>query len=158
MVAQSKADSLSSKNEVLKVKVTSLSNEVEKAQDRLKSLERDVNTEKAFFKLKDKQIDEALLKIQKAGPKAVEKFKKSNEYSNKLCDYYVDGFELFYKYMAKYHPDLHFFTLDMKPVEKEILEDRPSNDAETDTAEDVVGEDKVVTVEVPMDPSFSNSI
>ena len=53
-VAQTKADSLSSKNEVLKVKVTSLSNKVEKAQDRLKTLERDVNTEKAFFKLKNK--------------------------------------------------------------------------------------------------------
>ena len=53
-MAQTKADSLSSKNEVLKVKVTSLSNKVEKAQDRLKTLERDVNTEKAFFKLKNK--------------------------------------------------------------------------------------------------------
>ena len=99
-VAQTKADSLSSKNEVLKVKVTSLSNKVEKAQDRLKTLERDVNTEKAFFKLKNKQIDNALLKIQKAGPEVVEKFKKSDKYSNKLCDYYVDGFELLYRYMT----------------------------------------------------------
>ena len=53
-MAQTKVDSLSSENEVLKVKVTSLSNKVEKAQDRLKTLERDVNTEKAFLKLKNK--------------------------------------------------------------------------------------------------------
>ena len=53
-MAQSKSDSLSFENEVLKVNVTSLSNKVEKAQDRLKTLERDVNTEKAFSKLKDK--------------------------------------------------------------------------------------------------------
>ena len=53
-VAQSKADSLSSENEVLKAKVTSLSNKVEKVQDHLKTLERDVNTEKAFSKLRDK--------------------------------------------------------------------------------------------------------
>jgi len=91
-VAQSKADSLSSENEVLKAKVTSLSNEMEKAQDCLKTLERDVNTKKAFSKLKDKQIDDALLKIQKASPEAVEKLKKSDKYSKKQCDYYVDGF------------------------------------------------------------------
>ena len=83
MVAQSKTDSISSKNEMLKAKVTSLSNKVEKVEDHLKTLERDVNTEKAFSKMKDKQINDALLKIQKADPEAVEKVKKSNEYSNK---------------------------------------------------------------------------
>ena len=53
-MAQSKSDSLSFENEVLKANVTSLSNKVEKAQDHLKTLERDVNTEEAFSKLKDK--------------------------------------------------------------------------------------------------------
>nr|POE75666.1 hypothetical protein CFP56_74028 [Quercus suber] len=155
-MAQSKANSLSFENEVLKAKVTSLSNKMEKAQDRLKILERDVNIEKAFSKLKDKQIDDALLKIQKAGPKAMEKFKKCDEYSNKLCDYYVDGFELFCKYIAKHHPDLDFSTLNLKAVENEILEDCSSNDAEVDIAEDVVGDDTVITTKVPMDPSPSN--
>ena len=69
---------------------------LEKAQDHLKTLERKVNTEKAFSKLKDKLINDAQLKIQKVSLEAVEKFKKSNKYSNKLCDYYVDGFELFH--------------------------------------------------------------
>ena len=43
----------------MKTKVKSLSNEMEKAQDRLKALKREVNNEKAFSKLKDKQIDDA---------------------------------------------------------------------------------------------------
>ena len=34
----------------------------------------------------------------------MEKFKVSNKYSNKLCDYYVEGFELFRKYLAKHYP------------------------------------------------------
>jgi len=59
--------------------------------------------------------------------------------------------------MAEHHPTLDFSTLDMKAVEKEILEDCPSNDAEADTTEDVVGDDTVVTTKVPMDPSPSNS-
>ena len=78
---------------MLKAKVTSFFDEVEEAQDSLKTLERDMNIKKAFSKLKDKQIDNALHKIQKANPEAVEKFKKFDEYLNKLCDYYMDGFE-----------------------------------------------------------------
>lgn len=58
-MAQSKVDSLFFQNELLKTKVKSLSNEMEKAQDRLKPLKREVNNEKAFSKLKDKQIDDA---------------------------------------------------------------------------------------------------
>lgn len=78
---------------MLKAKVTSFFDEVEEAQDSLKTLERDMNIKKAFSKLKDKQIDNALHKIQKANPEVVEKVKKFDEYLNKLCDYYVDGFE-----------------------------------------------------------------
>lgn len=47
-------------------------------------------------------------KLKKASSKAVEKFKASDEYSNKLCDYYVEGFNLFWKYMAKHHPSPYF--------------------------------------------------
>ena len=60
--------------------------------------------------------------------------------------------------MAKHHPDLDFATLEMKVVEKEILEDRPSNDTEADTAKDVIGDDTAVPAEVPMDLSPSNPI
>lgn len=75
---QSRVESLSSENELLKGKVSSLIDEAKKTQDRLTALEKDVSTEKAFSKLKDKQIDKALAKLQKVGPKAVEKFKKSD--------------------------------------------------------------------------------
>lgn len=78
--------------------------------------------------MEDKQIDEALLKVEKVDSKAMEKFKVSEEYSDKLCNYYVEGFELFRKYLAKHHPSLDFSKLDMEAVEKEILADRQSTE------------------------------
>nr|POF16185.1 hypothetical protein CFP56_24212 [Quercus suber] len=56
--------------------------------------------------IQDKQIYEALIKVKKAGFKAVDKFKASDGFSNKLYEYYLDGFELFRKYLAKHHPEL----------------------------------------------------
>ena len=115
-----------------------------------------MNIEKAFSKLKDKLINDAQLKIQKVSPKAMEKFKNSNEYSNKLCDYYVDGFELFCKYMAKHHPDLDFSTLDMEMVEKEILADCLSTDGLASNVDDRMEDDTVVIAKAPVNPSPSN--
>nr|POE68675.1 hypothetical protein CFP56_68217 [Quercus suber] len=46
------------------------------------------------------------------------------EYSKKLCDYNVKGFELFRKYLAKHHPELDFTNFDMEAVKKEVLFDR----------------------------------
>lgn len=152
MVAQSKVESLFVENELLKKKVSSLSNEVEKTQDHLKALEKDVNTQKAFSKLKHKQIDDALLKIQKVDPEAVEKFKNSDEYSDKLCNYYMEGFDLFHKYMVKNHPDLDLSTLDMEVVEKEFLADCQFVEAVGR------GEDVVATDEALVDPSSYNPI
>lgn len=128
---------------------------MEKAQDHLKTLVREVNTEKAFSKLKDKLINDVQLKIQKVGLEAVEKFKKSDEYSNKLCYFYMDGSELFCKYMAKHHPDLDFSTLDMEAVEKETTADRPSHSVATDNVNSGV-EGIIVTAEAPMGPSPPN--
>ena len=48
----------------------------------------------------------------------VEKFKDFNEYLNKLCDYYVEGFELFRKYLAKRHPKLDFTNLIWKLLKR----------------------------------------
>ena len=75
--------------------------------------------------MKDKQIDKALMKVKKVGLKVVEKFKASNEYLDKLCNYYVEGFDLFWKYLAKHHSELDFFKLDMEEMEKEILVNHP---------------------------------
>ena len=57
----------------------------------MKTLEKSIDTKKAFSKLKDKQIEETLLKVEKAGLEAMERFKVSYKYSDKLCDYYVEG-------------------------------------------------------------------
>ena len=124
--AQSKATSLSSENELLKGQITALFDEAKKDKDRLTVLEKSIDTEKAFLRLKAKQIDEALLKVKKAGIKVVEKFKASNEYLNKLCNYYIEGFELFRKYMGKHHPELDFADLGMEVIENEVLVDRQS--------------------------------
>ena len=116
----------------------------------MKTLEKNIDIEKVFSKLKDKKIDEALMKVEKADFKSVEKFKASDEFSDKLCDYYVDGFNLFRKYLAKHHPELDFSQLDMEEVEKKILASRPSEAAE---------ENEVMpgsTEGIPIDPSPSS--
>ena len=64
--------------------------------------------------------------MQKAGAMVVQEFNDSDAYSDELCEYYVEGFELFRKWMAKHHPDLDLFGLVMGDVEKELLSDRPS--------------------------------
>ena len=56
----------------------------------------------------------------------MEEFKASNKYSDKLCGYYSEGFNLFRKYLAKHHLELDFSKLDMEELEREILKDRPS--------------------------------
>ena len=82
----------------------------------MKTLKKSIDTEKAFSKMKEKQINETLLNVKKAGLEAMEKFKVFDEYSDKLCNYYVEGFELFRKYLAKHHPSLDFSKLDMEAV------------------------------------------
>lgn len=101
VVAKSKVESFSAKNESLKSQISTLVEESRKDKERLKTLEKSLDIEKAFSKLKDKQIDEALLKVEKAGLETVEKFKALDEYLDKLCNYYVEGFDLFRKYLAK---------------------------------------------------------
>ena len=57
---------------------------------------------------------------------AVKDFKDSDEYSDELCGYYVEGFDLIRKWMAKHHPDLDLSGLVMDDVKNELLADRPS--------------------------------
>nr|POE92213.1 hypothetical protein CFP56_27608 [Quercus suber] len=72
----------------------------------------------------------------------VEEFKDFDEYSDELCGYYMEGFDLLRKWMAKHHLDLDLFGLVMDEVEKELLADCPSKvmaenvtDGVTDAAE-----------------------
>ena len=147
----SQMESLSLENALLQDKVTSLESEAKEIQECLKALEKDISTKKAFSRLKDKKIEEVLAKISKASAEAVEKFKDSDEYSNKLCDYYVEGFDIFRKYLARHHPELDFSKLDMEKVEKEILADHPFKAIAEN--EDVMEE---ATAKALADPSPSN--
>ena len=56
----------------------------------------------------------------------MQEFKDSDSYLDELCEYYVEGFQLFRKWMAKHHPDLDLSSLVMDEVEKELLTDCPS--------------------------------
>lgn len=63
-----------------------------------------------------------------------------------MCDYYLEGFKLFQKYLAKHHPGLDFLDLDMETVEKEVLADRQSakgvgEGGEVPAIDEVVGVD-----------------
>lgn len=66
------------------------------------------------------------LKLQKVGAMGVQEFKDSDEYSDELCKYYMEGFNLLKKWMAKHHPNLDLFGLVIGDVEKELLSERPS--------------------------------
>ena len=125
-MSESLVKSLSAENETLKNKVAILTVEVENDKEYAAVLEKSLQVEKDFCKLKDKQIGGLELKLQIARAMVVKDFKGFDEYFDELCGYYVEGFNLLRKWMAKYHPDLDLSGLVMDDVEKELLVDRPS--------------------------------
>nr|POF19809.1 hypothetical protein CFP56_24805 [Quercus suber] len=132
--------SLFAKNEMFKNKVVILTVEAKNDKERVAALEKSLQVEKDFCKLKDKQIGDLELKLQRVEATMVKEFKDSNEYSDELCGYYVEGFELLRKWMAKHHPDLDLFGLAMDDVEKELMADHPFDvtiENVTDEATDV---------------------
>ena len=132
--------SLSPENEMFKNKVAILTIEAENDKEHMAVLEKSLQVEKDFRKLKDKQIGDLELKLQKVGAMAVKEFNDSDEYFDELCRYYMEGFGLLRKWMAKHHPDLDLSGLVMGDVEKELLSDRPSEA----TAENVMEEATIV--------------
>ena len=64
--------------------------------------------------------------MQKPRAAAVQEFKDSDSYLDELYEYYMEGFELFRKWMAKHHPNLDLSGLVKGKVEKELLVDHPS--------------------------------
>ena len=63
--------SLSVENETLKNKVVILTIEVENDKERVAALEKSLQIEKDFSKLKDKQIRDLQFKLEKASPNVV---------------------------------------------------------------------------------------
>ena len=89
--------SLSTENEMFKNKVAILTVEAENDKERVAILEKSLQVEKDFCKLKDKQIGDLELKLQKAEAMAMKEFKDSDEYSDELYGYYVEGFDVLRK-------------------------------------------------------------
>ena len=143
--------SLSVENEMLKNKVAILTVEAENDKECVAALEKSLQVENDFSKLKDKQIGDLQFKLKKAGLDAVWEFKEFDLYSDNLCEYYVEGFELFRRWMAKHHPELDPSGLVMGEVEKEFVANLPSEVTE----ENVVKEYTTVAL---VDPSLSNPV
>nr|POE92057.1 hypothetical protein CFP56_27706 [Quercus suber] len=77
---------LSTENETLKNKIAILTVEAKNDKEHVAALEKSLQVEKDFSKLKDKQIGDLQFKLKKASPDAVWEFKESNLYSNDLLE------------------------------------------------------------------------
>ena len=147
--------SLSAKNEMFKNKVAILATEAENDKEHVATLEKSLQVEKDFCKLKDKQIGDPKLKLQNVRATAVQDFKVSDKYSDELCKYYMEGFDLLVKWMAKHHPSLDLSGLAVDDVVKELMSDHPSEATMEDVMEEAtnVAEGmKEATIVTPADP------
>ena len=106
----------SAENDTLKNKFAVLTIKAENDKERAVALEKSLQVERDFYKLKDKQMGDLQLQLQKAGATMVQEFKDSNE----LCGYYMEGFDLLRKWMTKNHSDLDLSGLVIGDVEKEL--------------------------------------
>ena len=69
-----------------------------------------------------------------------------------MCKYYVKGFDLLVKWMAKHHPGLDLFGLAMDNIEKELMSSKATVENVTEEAKDVAKGMKEATVIIPADP------
>ena len=84
----------------------------------------------------------------------MKEFRESGKYSDELCRYYMEGFDLLRKWMAKHHPDLDLSGLVMSEVEKKLLVDHPSDataENVTEEATDVAEIMKEAAITAPAD-------
>ena len=103
-------------------------------------------------------IGDLELKLQKVEATVVKEFKDSNEYSDELCGYYVEGFDLLRKWMAKHHLDLDLSGLVMGDVKKELLTDHPSEAIVENVMEETIDvaevmEEAIITTPVDLVPN-----
>ena len=78
------------------------------------------------------------LKLENIGAMSVQDFKDSDEYSKELCKYYVEGFDLLVKWMAKHHPGLDHSGLAVDDVKKKLMSFKATTENVTEEAIDVV--------------------
>ena len=85
----------------------------------------------------------------------MKEFKDFDKYSDELCGYYVEGFDLLRKWMAKHHPDLDLFGLVMDEVKKELMADRPFEvtvENVMEEATDIIEVMEEAAITTPADP------
>ena len=143
--------SLSAENETLKNKVAILTIEAENDKEHVVTLEKSLQVEKDFYKLKHKQIGDLELKLQNVRATAVQDFKDFDDYSDNLCKYYVEGFDLLVKWMAKHHPNLDLSGLAADDIEKVFMFDRPFEAIAKNVIEEATNAAEVMN-EAPVDP------
>nr|POF14813.1 hypothetical protein CFP56_62320 [Quercus suber] len=121
-------------------------------KERVATLEKSLQMEKDFCKLKDKQIGNLELKLENVVATVVQDFKDFDEYSDELCKYYVEGFDLLVKWMAKHHLGLDLFVLAVDDVEKELISSEATTKNVTEEATNVAEGMKEATVITPANP------
>ena len=128
---------------MLKNKVTILTVEDENDKESVATLEKSLQVEKDFCKLKDKQIGDLEPKQENVKATVVQDFKDSDEYFDELCKYYVKGFDLLMKWMEKHHPSLDLSGLAVDNVEKELMSSEATMENVVEEAIEVVIGDKM---------------
>ena len=128
---------------MLKNKVTILTVEDENDKESVATLEKSLQVEKDFCKLKDKQIGDLEPKQENVRATVVQDFKDSDEYFDELCKYYVKGFDLLMKWMEKHHPGLDLSGLAVDNVEKELMSSEATMENVVEEAIEVVIGDKM---------------
>ena len=83
----------------------------------------------------------------------MQEFKDFDEYLDELCGYYVEGFDLLKKWMAKHHPNLDLFGLVIGDVKKELKSDRPSETIVENVMEETITVAKVTEEATPITPT-----
>ena len=78
-------------------------------------------------------------------------FKDFDKYSDELCKYYVEGFDLLVKWMAKHHPSLDLSGLAMDDIEKELMSSEATVENMMEEAINVAEGMKEATVITPVD-------
>ena len=137
---------------MLKNKVAILTIEVENDKEPVVTLEKSLQMEKDFCKLKDKQIGDLELKLENIGATVIQDFKDFGEYSDELSKYSVEGFDLLVKWIAKHHPGLDLSSLAVDDVVKELLFAEATAENMTEEAIDVAEGMKKATVIIPTNP------
>ena len=81
----------------------------------------------------------------------IQDFKDFDEYSSDLCKYYVEGFDLLVKWVAKHHPGLDLSGLAVNDVKKELMSNCPFKVTAENVTEEAIDSTEVMK-EAPAEP------